>query len=208
MRREYAKEGLLPSEYRQLEYIESTGTQCIDTGVLVDNTFSIDIEAYFRRSINQQRLISAGDLSLAAAKYGVFDIYENVNGRYSFSWADNSEWKSTSIQVSAYNTYFSFKWDIPNRIASISLNGSSLYNGTATPFRRYSQTGTLYLFCRHYNNDCYSYTRIKSCVIMKAGNIVRSLIPALRTSDNKPGLYDTVNNVFYTNQGTGEFLYA
>ena len=32
-------------------------------------------------------------------------------------------------------------------------------------------------------------------------------IPCYRKSDNKPGLYDTVTKEFYTNQGTGEFLY-
>lgn len=44
---------------------------------------------------------------------------------------------------------------------------------------------------------------------MKFGDIlVREFIPALRVSDSKPGLYDTVNSVFYTNAGSGEFLYA
>ena len=37
--------------------------------------------------------------------------------------------------------------------------------------------------------------------------MIREFIPSLRVSDNKPGLYDTVNNEFYVNQGTGEFLY-
>lgn len=31
------------------------------------------------------------------------------------------------------------------------------------------------------------------------------LYPALRIADPKPGIYDTVNHQFYTNQGTGEF---
>jgi len=35
-----------------------------------------------------------------------------------------------------------------------------------------------------------------------------AFIPALRIADIKPGLYDLVNNQFYTNAGTGEFLYA
>ena len=33
-------------------------------------------------------------------------------------------------------------------------------------------------------------------------------IPALRIADNRPGLYDIVNNYFYTNAGIGEFLYT
>ena len=32
-----------------------------------------------------------------------------------------------------------------------------------------------------------------------------ALYPVYRKSDSKPGMYDIVNNVFYTNQGTGEF---
>ena len=36
--------------------------------------------------------------------------------------------------------------------------------------------------------------------------LVRNFIPCYRKSDNEPGLYDTVNKVFYTNSGTGEFL--
>ena len=32
------------------------------------------------------------------------------------------------------------------------------------------------------------------------------LYPVYRKSDNKPGMYDIVNNAFYINQGTGEFI--
>ena len=32
------------------------------------------------------------------------------------------------------------------------------------------------------------------------------LYPVYLKSDSKPGMYDIVNNVFYTNQGSGEFL--
>ena len=37
-------------------------------------------------------------------------------------------------------------------------------------------------------------------------NIIRKMIPALRNSDNVAGLYDLVNNEFYTNAGTGTFI--
>ena len=36
--------------------------------------------------------------------------------------------------------------------------------------------------------------------------LIRNYIPCYRKSDNEIGLYDIVNNVFYTNQGTGVFL--
>jgi len=32
--------------------------------------------------------------------------------------------------------------------------------------------------------------------------------PCYRKSDNKPGMYDLTNGVFYTNAGSGEFIYG
>ena len=37
--------------------------------------------------------------------------------------------------------------------------------------------------------------------------LIHNLVPKLRTSDNKPGLYDENTGDFYTNDGTGEFGY-
>ncbi len=36
--------------------------------------------------------------------------------------------------------------------------------------------------------------------------LVRDFIPCYRNSDNLAGVYDLVNNVFYTNQRTGNFI--
>ena len=36
-------------------------------------------------------------------------------------------------------------------------------------------------------------------------NIVRWMVPTVRNSDGVAGMYDVVNNIFYTNSGTGTF---
>ena len=41
----------------------------------------------------------------------------------------------------------------------------------------------------------------------RSGETILKLVPALRSSDGKPGMLDTVSKKFYVNQGTGEFLY-
>ena len=38
------------------------------------------------------------------------------------------------------------------------------------------------------------------------GLLVRSFVPCIRDEDGTIGLYDVVNNKFYTNQGTGSFM--
>ena len=41
--------------------------------------------------------------------------------------------------------------------------------------------------------------------IYKNKKLIRHFIPCYRKSDGVIGLYDLVNDVFYTNSGTGEF---
>lgn len=50
--------------------------------------------------------------------------------------------------------------------------------------------------------------RIYEFNISENATAVRDFVPCIRNSDNKPGLYDRANNVFYTNQGSGEFKYG
>lgn len=45
-----------------------------------------------------------------------------------------------------------------------------------------------------------------SSKMIKNGVVVQNLIPCVRKSDSKPGMYDTVSKTFYTNSGTGEFI--
>ena len=88
----------------------------------------------------------------------------------------------------------------------MSLNGSEITKSYAP--NSINQT-TLKLFTRGDTpNTSYSNTHIKmyECKITSNGNLIRDFVPCVRKSDNEPGLYDRVNNVFYTNAGSGTFL--
>jgi hypothetical protein len=54
--------------------------------------------------------------------------------------------------------------------------------------------------------DCMGTQRTKSCKIYDNNVIIRDFVPCIRKSDNVAGLLDKVNDVFYTNAGTGTFL--
>ena len=47
--------------------------------------------------------------------------------------------------------------------------------------------------------------QLYGCKIWDDDILVRNFVPCYRVSDNKPGLYDLVNDEFLTNSGTGEF---
>jgi hypothetical protein len=44
--------------------------------------------------------------------------------------------------------------------------------------------------------------------IYESGELLHHFVPCYRKSDNKGGLYDLVTATFFTNAGTGEFLYG
>lgn len=48
-------------------------------------------------------------------------------------------------------------------------------------------------------------SKIKYCKIWDNGTLVRDMVSCKRDSDGELGMYDKVNNVFYTNLGTGKF---
>ena len=77
-------------------------------------------------------------------------------------------------------------------------------------YENYSTDLPLYIFGSNHNG-VYNYGtrffgRVYYAKIWDNDALVRNLIPCYRKTDNAVGMYDTVNGVFYTNQGTGEFL--
>ena len=48
--------------------------------------------------------------------------------------------------------------------------------------------------------------RLYSFTAKANGTFIMKMIPCVRKSDNKPGMYDTVSKTFFTNAGTGEFV--
>ena len=52
-----------------------------------------------------------------------------------------------------------------------------------------------------------SKARLKTFYIYENDNLIRSYVPCYKKMDNTVGLYDIINDKFYTNSGTGEFTY-
>lgn len=187
---------LLPYGYTQLEYLESTGTQYIDTGYKMTS----DVVEYGIRFYGTQ----PNGKSLFGTEGGSPTLYSGIP--YSIQntvYIGRGTAGSPSLLTDAINDYII--------ATSSSTNGTITTNGVALNFT-YSggiyKDGNIYLFT---NNSIYikqQATSIKcySFYIKDNGVLVRNLIPAKRNSDNALGMYDTVSNTFLTNAGTGEFI--
>ena len=186
---------VVPDGYTQLEYIESTGTQYIDTNFTPNQDTRVVLDHVFTSST----LVSG-----FGARYGY-----NTNG-FVYCAELNSDTSKSYVQYGAiYQS--SANLDGFNR-HTVDFNKNLFYqDGTQIySFDISTFTVSLPILLFAYNDSTVpiisSGMRCYSSKIYDNGTLIRDFIPAKRNSDSVIGLYDIVNGVFYTNAGTGEFV--
>ena len=177
----------------RVEYLESTGTQWIDTGVNVD-TSTDEIKLYFQLTETQNY------------KW-LFGEYDN-NARLGLGSGDGTDkrnflYQQTATKVSdtqMYNTQHLFE---------INSNGGFLNGTKIRDYANFASTATIYLF--NLNIDSPSDYRCKGKIWgyrhKRNGVLILDLIPVLDLS-GKPAMYDKVSEKLFYNKGTGEFAYG
>lgn len=180
----------LPAGYTRLQYIESTGTQWIDTGIKLASTDVIFTE--FKNTTSS----SYGGL------YGVYKSGQSsafyANQTY-YAYDGNNTKIDTTISVDA-------NW---HKLTHDFVQGIFQLDNTIKNFTPFTFTNTVnnHLFERYSSSYGYNFTgAVKIYRISRNGNLVRDLIPAKRNSDNVVGMWDTVSKTFFTNAGTGSFI--
>ncbi len=175
------KELILPKTFQQVEYLEGTGTQYIENiWDIGDHTIEFDIMPI--------------DMSGGFSNW-LFGLYD-----------------TSGIGLDPW-TY------------GITISNSTLtqvYAGTVTPTRaaegvreKYTfvtragaySTEKLGLFFETGYYDRIFKGRVYSFKVKRTSDdeLIRDLIPCYRKSDNVIGMYDIINDVFYTNSGIGTF---
>lgn len=195
-------ESILPNEYQQVEYIESTGTQYIDTGVIWDG--------------NNQKI--SGKVSITArtssgGSSGGMALSPLIKeGGYYFGLAIRNSDQYPNGRFLNGAKYVDFDFDAQiDTIYNYIIDGNMAYiNGSkvATTNSASKSKTNMYEFARNTDGatTIYQYKKLYNLTIYQNNELVRDFIPCYRKSDNVIGLYDLVTNTFYTNQGTGIFL--
>lgn len=187
--------------YQPVEYIESTGTQIIYTGVfpsdntrIVEENAQTDITAYSREGV--QWVFTSPDNGMFS--YGTTSALDTFRSRIGV--AGVSEWRSTGISVDTNK----HKWDLSS--------GSQKFDNqeyATDSFPSTTITGDICVFGRRLdlnpNNDEHAKLKVYSCKIYDGQTLVRNFVPVRSIATGEGGLYDTVENKFYGNDGTGTF---
>lgn len=189
----------LGGDYTKLQYIESSGTQLINTGIAPKDYSYFRIEFKMRPIILGGYFYGAGSNSSANA----WCSYEYNTGNSRAYWNVCNKTLQAKHTISANTDYTH---------TTTYANGTFSTTGSYTTSFSYSGTlgiGNLVFFGSSINSSGgYSYTRLYYLKLYTGSGYtkVRDFVPARRNSDSAVGMVDTVNNVFYASATSNAFV--
>ena len=186
---------MLPREYTRVEWIESTGSQYIDTGFKPNQDTRVVMDCDVSDRSVQQALFGSRN----GGSSGGFLIftYNNCDG-YQVDYSNAQKYPiggdSSGRHIIELNknrfyvdgvlyhtfTYAAFTGSYNALIGSANSGGNNMTSSVPTYMKIYS--------CKVYDNDV----------------LVRDYVPCLN-ANSVAGLFDLVNSNFYANAGTGVF---
>lgn len=180
----------LPSGYTQLEYIQSSGSQYINAGFKPNQDTKISITVDF--PLSGTTWLYGGRTSAGSNSLGF--LCES-GSRYRFDYASSTN---------ALATKPTGKFTIDSDKNKCYINGELVFTATYTTF---ASPVNMYIFNNNNNGSLSggSSAKLYNCSIYDNGVLIRNFIPC-KTESGTVGLYDSVNNQFYQNAGSGTFI--
>ena len=178
----------LPSGYTELAYIQSTGTQYVDT--------------LFKPNSNTKFVVDLQISNNACHVFGARTSY--LQKALCLFWKSNS---ASAIQVG--NTQFNAGAFDETARHQVTMTATELYmdgnlkKSYSTDYFQCEQNAWL-MSCYSSSASEYASGKLYSCQIYDNGTLIRDYIPC-QTAAGEIGLWDDVNSVFYGNAGTGTF---
>ena len=200
---------LASSAYTLLEYLQSTGTQYIDTGIKANSAYTYKFKVK-RTSPYNTNIWGVKTNSSYSSNSSIILGWTSTSyiGVYSHEGSDTGINPSVVSWGTDYHT-IEFNPTSKKLIIDGVDRWSGFENGCLTNENWSSNTYNLYLGG---TNTVGSFvgggvsTWAQYEVWNNNGVLIQNLIPVRRKSDNVLGMYDTVTGNFLTNAGTGEFI--
>lgn len=180
----------------RVEYLQSSDTQYIDTGIAPSTDFKCEIKAELITHTNTfEVLLGSLDDNVYGTALGFLK-----NGGYPYIEFGRT---NTSVSVSPLSLRI-YKSSLKNGVMTMNADGTSTtknYNGDVP-------NKSLYLFCRHNGNSASNFVSAKVyyCKIWNSGNLVFDAIPV--RVGQVGYMYDSISGNLFGNSGTGDFIFG
>lgn len=181
----------LPDGYTQVEYIQSNGTQYIDTGVRPSHNSTIAIDAEVLAS-SQDYWGMFGARNGSSMQFWVF--YDRTKSSWCGRYSSNP-----NITISGA---YAGRHRISLEKNVLKVDNSSSSTGTSS----FSPNLTSYIFACNNSGSAQYMCNIKlySAKVFSGSQLVCDFVPC-KNNSGVVGLYNAVNEQFYTNAGSGVF---
>lgn len=180
----------LPSGYTQLEYIQSSGTQWINTGFKPNQNT--------RAALTVDAKPSTAAAWLFGARNGNTD---RTFGLLSFNSQYRSDYNNSTEEYSTVTPSGKFTVDKDKNVTK--------FNGTIGVTAKSGVFQCTYPMSLFANNNAgtaagFGSFKLYVCQLYDNGTLIRDFVPC-KNSSGAVGLYDLVGAKFYANAGTGTF---
>lgn len=202
----------LPEGYTQLNYIQSSGAQWLRTYITApQSTDTVRVQMKFAfTNITGQFVLAGCDPPYGSITggYGLTLGCSSIDNKIFVQVATPAGRGDPEIRPGDIVPSVGTDYEIDMTTSGNALTGT--INGTSFS-QTISNTPTLAfaLFAQGVGDDAgprwFAYTKIYFCKIWINDTIVCNLMPCVRDSDSKFGMYDTIAQAFRTNGGSGDF---
>lgn len=182
----------------EVEYLESTGTQWIDTGINADSNLGFNI-TYKMNSQNTPE-----------NRWGAIRQSGNTIVRHHTSTDTAS---NTFGYFLGSGRAFTIPTDMNKHTLSLDTeSGIYILDGVSATFKKsvFDCQANFWIFGRNSNTESLvniAQMAIYKCQLCSSDVLARDFIPVLDWND-RPCMYDKVTGELFYNQGTGEFTYG
>lgn len=181
---------------QQLEYIESSGTQYIDTGFIPNQDTRVWMDF---------------ELLSITGQYAdpIFGVRTSATSKAYYFWCPGTT-DSTERYQSGYNNSSTYPSVMRVGRHTVDKNKNvTTVDGVTTEatYATFAADWSLLLFNSYNNGSLYGQTtkmKLYACKVYDNETLIRDYVPC-RSSSGAVGLYDLINQVFYVNAGTGVF---
>ena len=186
----------LPSGYTEIEYIQSTGTQYINTGINPDQSIQILMTAKFSEIPTNNSWIFGGRNADQYNAIGLF--YFATSGSVLASDYNLPSYRATISGITVTD------WmDINNNANVCTVNQKSVTH----PSSSFQSSFPICIFANNTGGSISGFSKLycSTAQIFKNSDLVRNFVPS-KNSSGEIGLFDLVSETFFGNSGSGTFV--
>ena len=183
-----------PNYKAALKYIESTGTQYIDTGITLTDKHSVEIDYQITEQMQYRAGIFGGLATGATARYGT--ILSPTNACLEYGYGAGNVYYQTGVPDTARHLVKQAQREVyVDNVLIYTFPAATFSVGKSAPLGSFDYTNYKPAKAKYFGSKWWD-----------GDVLVRDFVPVLDW-DDRPCMYDNVSGQFFYNKGTGEFQY-